>query len=173
MRIDGFTVKYLLLLVTQILLCNFFNFSQFLMISFLPVMILMLPIGRSTPFCLILAFVTGFAVDFFADGHLGLHVAALLPVALLRRPVIMMVFGSELFSRGENVSPHRQGWQKLFLGTAISTAIFMAAYILIDSAGTRALWVDIVKFFNSTTISTLISLLAANLLSSETEGRWK
>lgn len=173
MRIGSNSIKYLLLLVAQILLWNFFNFSQYLMIVFLPVMILMMPINRSTNTTLILAFICGFVVDFFADGHLGLTAAALLPVALLRRPIIMFVFGNELFSRGENLSTKRQGWEKLIIATALATAVFLLAYIFIDSAGTRAFWVDVVKFFSSLIVSTFISFFVGDVLSPENEGKWK
>ena len=173
MRISSFTIKYILLLIAQILLGNFFNFSQFIMLSFLPVMVLMLPIRRSTIFCLIITFIMAVAVDFFADGQLGLTAAALLPVAALRRPVIMFVFGNELFSREENISPHRQGWEKILLATAICSAIFLAVYVIIDSAGTRAAWIDLVKFLLSTILSTLLSLPVSDLIGSESEAKWK
>ena len=173
MRLDINTLKYILLLIAQILLWNFFNFSQYLMISFLPVMILMMPINRSTNATLILAFLSGLAVDFFADGQLGLSIAALLPVALLRRPVIMFVFGNELFSRGENLSTSRQGWEKIIMAIIIATAIFLFVYIMLDSAGTRAFWVDMVKFLASLPVSTLISFFVADILSPENESKWK
>ena len=35
---NGFTLKYLLLLVAQILVWNYFNFTQFLTIAILPAM---------------------------------------------------------------------------------------------------------------------------------------
>ena len=38
------TLKYLLLLLAQIVLWNYFNFTQYLFIAFLPAMILCLPI---------------------------------------------------------------------------------------------------------------------------------
>ena len=173
MRISSLTIKYILLLIAQILLGNFFNFSQFIMISVLPVMVLMLPIRRSTAFCLVIAFIMGTAVDFSADGHLGLTAAALLPVAALRRPVIMFVFGNELFSREEDISPQRQGWEKILLATAICTAIFLAFFIIIDSAGTRAAWIDLIKFILSTILSTAVSMSVGNLIGSESEAKWK
>lgn len=167
------SLKYILLLIAQILLWNFFNFSQYVMIVFLPVMVLMMPVNRSVNITMILAFLSGLAVDFFADGQLGLTAASLLPVAFLRRPIIMFVFGNELFSRGENLSTRRQGWEKLILATALATAVFLLAYIIIDSAGTRAFWVDVVKFFASLAVSTFISFFVGDILSPENESKWK
>ena len=133
----------------------------------------MMPVNRSTDTSLILAFIIGFIVDFFADGQLGLTIASLLPVALLRRPIIMFVFGNELFSRGENLSTRRQGWEKLTMAIAIATGIFLLAYIIIDSAGTRAFWVDALKFFLSLIASTFVSFFVGDILSPENEAKWK
>ena len=42
MRINEYTLKFVLLLILQVLIWNFCNFSQFLMLAFLPAMILFL-----------------------------------------------------------------------------------------------------------------------------------
>ena len=106
------TLKFILLAVAQVVLWNYFNFSQYLLIAFLPALILCLPVGCGTIRAMIIAFVLGLAVDFLVSGQFGLTSFALVPVALLRRPVISLVFGSELFARGEDLSVRRQGWQK-------------------------------------------------------------
>lgn len=173
MRIGGHTIRYILLLIAQILLLNYFNFTQYATIVFLPAMILMAPVSRSTNTLLILAFVSGLTVDFFADGQLGLTTAALLPVALLRRPLILFVFGNEILSRGENLSTRRQGWEKLIIAISLATAIFLLFYIIIDSAGTRTLWIDLLKFIISLVLSTAVSLFVGDILSSENESKWK
>ena len=69
-----YVFTYLVLLVIQIICGGLLNLSQYVVLCFLPVMILSLPITRSTPRVLVTAFVTGLAVDFFTDGVLGLTV---------------------------------------------------------------------------------------------------
>lgn len=64
MKKPGFTILFLLLMILQVLLMQFFTFSRFVMVSFLPVMILCIPIEKGTIFSMIVAFVTGLAVDF-------------------------------------------------------------------------------------------------------------
>ncbi len=56
MRINEYTLKFVLLLILQVLIWNFCNFSQFLMLAFLPAMILFLPVRRSAVSCIIISF---------------------------------------------------------------------------------------------------------------------
>lgn len=167
MKNPGFTLKFLLLTLAQILLWNYFNFTQFLMVAFLPALILCLPIRRGAVYAMVIAFATGFAADFFSSGMLGLTSAALVPVALARRGIISLVCGEEVFARGENITIRRQGLPKMALAILIETAIFLAIYIWADGAGTRPLWFNLVKFGASLIAGTLVSLFAANILDSE------
>lgn len=167
MRNPGYAVIFLLLAIAQVLLWNFFNFSQYVMLVFLPVMILCLPVRRSTVYAMVLAFLTGFAIDFFASGMMGLTSLALVPVGLCRKGIIRLVCGEEVFSRGENISIKRQGLPKMTLCILMSTAIFLAVYIWADGAGTRPLWFNLVKFASSLLLGTIISLFIANLFETE------
>ena len=169
MRKPGFTLIFLLLAIAQILLWNFFNFSQYVMLVFLPVMILCLPVRRGTVFAMILAFITGFAVDFFASGMLGLTSLALVPVGLCRKAIIRLVCGEEVFSRGENISIKRQGMPKMTLCILMSTAIFLIVYIWADGAGTRPFWFNLVKFASSLLLGTIVSLFIANLFETDSK----
>lgn len=170
---NNFTVKYILLLVAQILLWNYFNFTQFLTIAILPAMILCLPVRKSTVFGMTIAFISGVIVDFFAGGLVGLTSFALVPAALLRLPVIQLVFGSELRARGEDISFQRQGMQKMLLATCIVTAVFLLLFITVESAGTRLLWVDLTKFAASLAASTLVSTYITWILCSEDGQKWR
>lgn len=114
-----YVFTYLVLLVIQIICGGLLNLSQYVVLCFLPVMILSLPITRSTPRVLVTAFVTGLAVDFFTDGVLGLTVCALLPVAFARNALIRLVFGTELLSRQEDISIHKQGPAKVLLASCL------------------------------------------------------
>jgi len=172
MKRNGFGLIFCILLVAQILLLNFGNFSQYLTIFFLPVMILCIPTARQTVFCMLIAFISGFAVDFLAGGALGLTSLALVPVGLLRLWIISTVFGSELLSRGENISVPRQGAMKILIACFLSTAVFLIVYIWADGAGTRPFWFNAVKFLISVTVDTILSFFICDLLTSE-EGRWK
>lgn len=161
-------VKYILLLLAQAALWNYCNFSPYLMVVLLPAMLLCLPVERSTITVMLIAFVTGFVVDFFVTGQLGLTSFALVPVALLRRRMTRIVFGQELFARGEDISFRRQGWQKVFWAVVLLNALFLLLYIWVDDAGTRPFWFDALKFGISLTVSSVLGLLVAYLMLDET-----
>ena len=128
MRLGG--VKYFLLFLAQAVLWNYFNFSQYIVIAILPAMILCLPISRSTAEAMLIAFVTGVAMDFLVTGQLGLTSFALVPVALIRRGVISLVFGSELFARGEELSVRRLGWLKFVPAVLLIAVACCAVWFL-------------------------------------------
>lgn len=172
MRKPGFALVYILLLAAQVLLLNFGNFTQYLSIIFLPAMILCLPINQSTTTSMIIAFFSGFAIDFLAGGALGLTSLALVPVAACRKMVILFVFGSELESREENISIKRQGSLRVILACLIVTALFLIIYIAADGAGTRPLWFNTVKWIICLIVDTFVSFFICELLTSDSV-RWK
>lgn len=166
-------IKYVLLFLAQAALWNYGNFSQYLLIAFLPAMVLCLPLSRGPVYAMAIAFVTGLAMDFIVTGQLGLTSLALVPVALLRRPVIGLVFGSELFARGEELSFHRQGWPKFVLCVLMLTAVFLLVFVWADSAGTRPLWFNALKFGLSLVASSALGVFVAYLMLEESGERWK
>ena len=173
MKPGVFTVKYLLLFAAQVLLWNFCNFTPLLVIALLPVMILGLPLKCSTVSSMLIAFASGFAVDFLTGAPLGLTCLALVPVAFVRRWVLAAVFGNEIFSRGEEISSGRLGWSKMLLAAVMLNALFLLIYIIADSAGTVPLWAMIVKFIASLALSSALALPVANLLCPDSEARWR
>lgn len=172
MRDSGFILKYIVLLIVQVLLWNFFNFSQFMVLCILPAMVLCFPIRYGTLPALILAFITGFLADFVSGGMLGLTSFALVPVALIRVPVLHLAFGQGLFSRGDNISVVKLGAGKMLLGIGIVTTLFAILYVWADGAGTRPFWFNFVKVLLSTVTSSLVSLPVSMILCPDTNSRW-
>lgn len=162
-----FWLLYLLILAADILLGNFLSPGPYVCISLLPLLVLSLPIKQSTPLVMVLAFATAFAADFFTHGILGLGIVALLPVAAARKWIISLVFGAEVFARGEGISPERQGRPKMLLALLISTAIFFAVYVWADAAGTRSFGFNSLRWLLSTVVSTLVQSFLTGFLSSE------
>ena len=167
------SVKYILLFLAQAALWNYFDFSQYLFIVFLPAMLLCLPVDRGPVYAMVVAFLTGLAADFLVTDQLGMTSLALVPVALLRRSVIRLVFGEELFSRGEELSFHRQGWQKFVPGVILVTAVFLLVYIWVDSAGIYSFGFCALKFALSLVVSSAAGVGVAYLMLEETGERWK
>ena len=163
---------FLILLVIQIILGDLLNLSQYVVICFLPVMILSLPITHSTSRLLAIAFACGLAVDFFTNGMLGLCTCALLPVALARNTLIRLVFGSELLSRQEDISIHKQGGGKVLLAILLATTLYFAVFIPVDCAGTRPLSFMALRLLISVALSSAVSYYVAGVLAPREADRW-
>jgi len=166
-------IIYVLLVVAQILLGNYLNLTQYVVLCFLPALIMSLPITMSTAPAMVIAFITGFAVDFFTHGILGLTIVALVPVAFCRSWITRLIFGEEMFARKEDVTMERQGAPKITLGILLSTALYFLIYIPLDGAGTRTLTFDLIRFALSLAVSTLVSIFIVKILTSEEVRRWR
>lgn len=162
---NRFVLTYVLLVIAQMLLCNYFHFTPYIMLTILPIMVFCIPTRVSVFWTLLIAFVTGLAVDYFAEGIIGLNAAALLPVAILRRTLIEAIFGPEPFEQEENITVKKYGLAKVSLAIFIITAIFLLIYNIADCAGTRPFIFILGKVCLSLLASYILSLLAINLLS--------
>lgn len=164
MKKSGFWLIYIILLVAQLLLSTYANFTPYVMVTLLPVMVLCMPIRVGTILAMVIAFATGLSVDLLSEGLLGLNALALVPVAYARNSIIRLIFGGELFAREEDFSIHRNGFWKVLVAIVLSAALFLAVYIWADGAGTRPLLFNAIRFGASLVASTLLSLLVVNLL---------
>ena len=150
MRKGGYYFIFLLLVAVQMLICNYLNLSPYLTLSLLPVLILCVPLRLPTFWTLLLAFATGSAVDLLSEGLLGLNALALVPVAFVRKEVIRLIFGDELFARKEDFSVRKNGFGKVAL------AVF--------GAGTRTLAFNAIRFGVSLAAGWALSLLIIDIL---------
>ena len=167
------TLKFVLLFVAQTALWNYFNFTPYVFLVFLPAMLLCLPAEHGTVRVMLLAFVLGLVADFLVNGQLGLTSLALVPVAAVRRRVIRIVFGQEFFVRDEALSFHRQGWTKFLWAILLLTSIFLIIYVTVDSAGMYSLGFRSLKFLCSLVASSAVSVPVAFLLLEESDDRWR
>ncbi len=163
----NFTLTYILLTVAQMILSNYFHFTPYVMITILPVMVLCIPTKTGTIAAMLIAFITGLSVDFFAEGTLGINALSLVPAALLRKPIIGMIFGNEPFEQKESVTVRKYGAGKVSLAIILMTVVFLLIYILTDCAGTRPFWFICACLGLSLLASYLSSILIINLLTYE------
>jgi len=164
MKRGDFWIAYVLLLVAQLLLSNFFHVTPYIFLTILPVMVLCIPIRVGTVGAMLIAALTGLAVDYLSEGVLGLNALALIPVAFARNGIIGLVFGRELFARKEDFSIERCGFGKVATALFLSTLLFLVIYIWADGAGTRPLWFNGLRLAASLGSSFLVSLLTLSVL---------
>lgn len=161
---QNFGLLYTLLLVCQVLLSNYFQFTPYAMLTLLPAMILCVPLTVSTIGCMFLAFASGLAVDWMAEGITGLNAAALIPVAILRKPLIRLYFGEDLITRKDSFSLRKYGIAKVSAAVLTSLAVFLVIYIFLDGAGTRPLWFNLTKGGITLVCSYALSMIVVSTL---------
>ena len=161
---QNFGLKYILLILGQMVICNFNNLGPYIMLSMLPAMIMCVPTSVSTIGCMGIAFASGLSIDWLAEGILGLNAASLIPVALAQKSIIRLFLGEDLLARNDSFSIRKNGIQKISLVTIVSCAIFLAVYIFLDGAGLRPFTFCIIRFFASLICCWLLSLLVVHIL---------
>lgn len=161
---QNFWTLYFLLVICQVILCNYCHLGAYIMLSILPAMVLCIPLSISTIGCMLIAFFSGLAADFFAEGVIGLNAAALVPVALMRKPVIRFFLGEDLISREDSFSFRKNGIVKISMALIVSLLIFLALYIILDGAGTRPTWFGFARCGVSLLCNLPLALIIVNLL---------
>ena len=167
MKQTRFFFVYLILLIVQICIFNYFRLSQFVVLSILPVMVLLIPIRKSTTTAMIIAFLSGLAVDFLSDGLLGLNTMALVPVVLARNGIIRLVCGSDIFAREEDISIPKQGVWNMSIAIIMALALYLLIYVWADAAGTCPFWFCLARFGASLVAGSIVSLFVANILATD------
>lgn len=161
---QNFGILYILLLICQIVLCNYSPVGPYVMLSLLPAMILCIPLKIGTAGCMLIAFASGLSVDWLSEGLIGINAAALVPVALARKPIMRIFFGEDLITRGDSFSFNKYGVAKVSAAIVTSISIFLIIYIMLDGAGTRPMWFNLAYFGASLLADWLLCLLVTNLL---------
>ncbi len=161
---QNFGILYSLLLICQIIICNFSPLGPYILLTMLPAMILCIPLTVNTIWCMAIAFASGLAVDWLSEGLIGINAASLLPVALARKGIIRIFFGEDLITRNDSFSFKKFGALKVSAALLSSLAIFLAFYVLLDGAGTRPQWFNWTYFGASLISSWLLALLVTHIL---------
>ena len=161
---QNFGLFYFMLTAVQIIICNCFYLSAYVTLSILPVMVLCMPASWKTVPAMLTAFVTGLAMDLLGEGLMGINALALVPVALLRKPVVQAIFGKDLIEREEDFSFRKYGAGKISLAVLIMQSIFLLIYIVADGAGTRPFWFNAARFGASLAAGYVLAMTVAKVL---------
>ena len=164
MKTQNFGLLFFLMVLGQMVLCNFADFSPYIMLTMLPAMIICVPLTVSTPLCMLLAFATGLSVDWLSEGLIGINAASLVPVALMRKPLIRFFLGEDLITRNDSFSFRKNGIGKISLVLIASLLIFLGIYIFLDGAGTRPTWFNLTRMGISLLCNYVLALIVTNIL---------
>ena len=167
MKNPTFGIAYILLVIVQMVICNYFHLSPYLVISILPAMVLCIPLTISTNLCMLTALITGLSVDWLAEGLIGINASALIPVAYARKTLIRVFLGEDLISRKDTFSFRKNGIGKILMALLISYALFFAVYIFLDGAGVRPFMFNLTRFVLSMLCSLIPGLIVTGSLTKE------
>lgn len=161
---QNFGILYVLLVMIQVLICNYCRLSPYITLSMLPAMVLCLPLGIGTVRCMVAAFISALCVDWLSEGLIGINAAALLPVAFLKTGIIRIFIGEDIISRKDSFSLRKNGIGKISIIILAALTIYLCIYILLDGAGTRPLWFNIARFCASLACNWILSIAVVRLL---------
>jgi rod shape-determining protein MreD len=106
-------VRFILLVLVQVLILNNLNLGGFLNPYVYILFILLLPVDISKSQLLLLSFILGLTIDFFGN-TMGLHAAASVLVAFSRPGVINLFFSNLEFNAGEELNLRRLKFSGFF-----------------------------------------------------------
>ena len=164
MKTQNFGLLFCMMVLGQMVLCNFAGFSPFITLTMLPAMIVCVPLTVSTPLCLLLAFATGLSVDWLSEGLIGINAASLVPVALMRKPLIRFFLGEDLITRSDSFSFRKNGIGKISFVLIVSLLISLGIYVFLDGAGTRPTWFNLTRIGLSLLCNYVLALIVTNIL---------
>lgn len=167
MKNPTFGIAYILLVIAQMIICNYFQFSPYFVISILPAMVLCIPLTISTNLCMLIAFASGITVDWLAEGLIGINAAALIPVAYARKTLIRIFLGEDLISRKESFSFRKNGVGKILTAALVAYTIFFVVYVVLDGAGLRTIWLNLLRIVLSIACSIIPGLIVIGRLTKE------
>lgn len=161
---QNFWILYILLVICQIVLCNYAYLGPYLMLTMLPVMVMCIPLYVGTPVCMLIAFTSGLAVDWLSEGLIGINAASLIPVALCRKTFIRIFLGEDIINRKDSFSVRKNGAGKISIVFSAALIIFLSIYIFLDGAGTRPFWFCASRFGASFVANLAFAFIVAEVL---------
>lgn len=158
-----YTTLGILLVICQILLSEYVNIWPVLYIAIFPQFIVLLPPSVNRSLCLLIAFALGIAIDFTADGVLGLNAAALVAMAYTRPFMLKLTLSRSGIESSDNMPllPRTVEPQKLALLNLLMHAVFFTVYVVLDSAGSFTLWYTLFKIALCIIANTIISMICS------------
>lgn len=159
----NYAAIYLMLLMIQMVICNYFRLGPYVLVSVLPAMVLCIPLRYSTLSAMLIAFFTGLCVDLLAEGLIGLNTVALVPVAYVRRGLCRLIFGDELIERGNDFSIDKNGISKVIFAVTLSNALFLVIYIAADGGEAMPVAFNLIKFIISLAVAILLSIIITDV----------
>jgi rod shape-determining protein MreD len=169
-QIPMILLRFVLLLLAQVLVFSNINFSSFVNPYVFPLFVLLLPFETPRWLLMILGFLSGLCLDLFL-GSTGMHAASCLALGYLRPFLINIITpkGTE-FEITPNI--HSQGlpWFIIYLGVAMT--LYLSFYFIVEAATFYNFFLLLLKIVLSTVTSVLFMVIFLFLFSTRKKRRF-
>lgn len=151
----------ILLFLLQLVISDYVHLGPWISLCLLPLLILLIPRSRSPHVVMLIAFGLGLGLDILSDGVPGLNAFAAVLAAAPRKFFYRLLVNADRQDKTEVPLLRETGLLKYLKYLGVLTAIYLAAYTLVDCISVRPLGYIAAKFLISWVASTALCLLLA------------
>jgi len=151
----------ILLFLLQLVISDYVHLGPWISLCLLPLLILLIPLSRSPHVVMLIAFGLGLGLDILSDGVPGLNAFAAVLAAAPRKFLYRLLVNADRQDKTEVPLLRDNGLLKYLKYLGVLTAIYLAAYTLVDCISVRPLGYIAAKFLISWVASTALCLLLA------------
>ena len=151
----------ILLFLLQLVISDYVHLGPWITLCLLPLLILQIPRSRSPHVVMLIAFGLGLGLDILSDGVPGLNAFAAVLAAAPRKFFYRLLVNADRQDKTEVPLLRESGLLKYLKYLGVLTAIYLAAYTLVDCISVRPLGYIAAKFLISWVASTALCLLLA------------
>ena len=152
---------FVLVFLLQLALADYLHIGPWITVCLLPFLILIIPLQRSPHIVMLSAFGLGLLLDILSAGTVGLHAFAAVMAAAPRKFLYRVLVNND--RQDDTTVPllRTVGTAKYVKYLLALTALYVAAFVLLDCTSVRPVGFILLKFVASTVVSTAVNLLLA------------
>lgn len=163
-------LRFVLLLLSQVLIFSNINFSSFVNPYVFPLFILLLPFETPRWLLMVTGLLSGLCLDVFL-GSTGMHAAACLLIGYIRPFLINVITpkGTD-FEISPNI--HSQGLPWFIIYTGLTMLIYLTFYFTVEAATFFNFFLLLLKVLLSTAVSVMFMIVFLFLFSARKKRRF-
>ena len=155
-----YIIRFVLLVLAQVFVLNNINLSGYINPFVYLLFIMMLPFDLDRIWLLVLGFLTGFTVDLFSGGIIGLHAASCVLVAFVRPYIIKMISSQREFDSSTIPSIKDMGLSWFISYSLLFTFTHHFYYFFLEKFSFHGIFTTFSRILLSTLVSTIIIVMA-------------
>ena len=159
MNKTGDILFFVLLFILQLVISDYVHLGPWVTLTLIPLLIICIPLSRSPHAVLLIAFALGLGLDILSDGVPGLNAFAAVLAAAPRKFFYRILVNADRQDKTEVPKIREVGLLKYLKYLGVITALYLAAYILVDCVSFRPPLFLLGQFLISWVASTALCLL--------------